>query len=298
MDVANAALNTRELSFYQDDGYRIDATLYLPPDKEPSVSVVFCHGYLGTRGMVAPIIAQGLVERVDAAILTFDYSGFGTSEGPRCRLDPWREVRDVRAGVSYMLQEMPSAPVGLFGMSFGGAISTAAAATDARVGALVSVSPFASGPRWMRDLRATWQWIVFQEEIAADRINRTITGSSRLISPEWIMPRDPESQAFNDKLLEEFPERRTQLDIVSADRVMEFDPFSLASNLRSTPTLYMHATRDLLIPFAHAEDLAREAHGELKAFEGIGHYDLYDGQPLIDMLDAAAGWYDRHLVSR
>jgi fermentation-respiration switch protein FrsA (DUF1100 family) len=72
----------------------------------------------------------------------------------------------------------------------------------------------------------------------------------------------------------------------------------VASALRSTPTLYVHATRDLLIPFSHAEDLAREADGELMAFEGIGHYDLYEGQPLVDMLDAAAGWYDRHLVSR
>jgi pimeloyl-ACP methyl ester carboxylesterase len=291
----NPEPRVRDIHFHQDDGYQIDGTLYLPSAGEPGMSIVFCHGYLGTRAILAPEVAAGLIQRTSAAVLAFDYSGFGTSEGPRRRLDPWREVRDVRAAVSWMTQEFPAARVGLLGVSFGGAISTVAAATDDRVGALVALSAFASGSRWMRDLRPNWQWIAFQEELSADRVDRVLTGASRAIDPDWIMPRDPESAAFNQKLLQEFPERKVELDVVSAERIAEFEPLDVASRLQSTPSLYMHAIRDLLIPFGHAEDLAAAACGKLLPFDGIGHYGFYEGQPLVDFLDNAAGWYDANL---
>ena len=281
----------REVHFHQDDGYRIDGTLYLPPVGEPEMSVVFCHGYLGTRAILAPEVAAGLIHRINVAVLAFDYSGFGTSEGPRRRLDPWREVRDVRAAVSWMTHAFPKARVALLGVSFGGAISTVAAATDDRVVALVALSAFASGSRWMHDLRPNWQWIEFQEELSADRVERVLTGASRAVQPDWIMPRDPESAAFNQKLLEEYPERKVELDLVSAERIAEFEPLNVASQLKSKPSLYLHATRDLLIPIGHAEDLAAAAGAQLLRFEGIGHYGFYEGLPLVDFLDNAADWY-------
>jgi pimeloyl-ACP methyl ester carboxylesterase len=251
--------------------------------------------------LAEPQIAAGLAERLDVAVLTFDYSGFGTSEGPRCRLDPQREVRDVRAAISWMCATFPAAAdcVGLYGTSFGGAISTVAAATDDRVKALVSVSPFASGKRWMRDLRPHWQWLEFVEGIEADRLERVKPGAtSRRVDPDWIMPRDPEAAAYNAMLLREFPERRSELDVVSGELIVDFEPIEYSDRLRDTPTLYMHCVRDLLIPVSHAEELARRAGAQLVTFNGIGHYDVYDGQPLIDVLDLAAGWFDEHLNTK
>jgi pimeloyl-ACP methyl ester carboxylesterase len=112
------------------------------------------------------------------------------------------------------------------------------------------------------------------------------------------MPRDPEAAAYNAMLLREFPERRSELDVVSGELIVDFEPIDYSDRLRGTPTLYMHCVRDLLIPVSHAEDLARRAGAQLVTFNGSGHYDLYDGQPLIDVLDLAAGWFDEHLNTK
>jgi pimeloyl-ACP methyl ester carboxylesterase len=292
-------MKTEEVAFVQDDGFRLDGTVYRREDSAPAMLIVFCQGYNATREYVAPQIADGLAERLDAAVLTFDYSGFGTSEGPRNRLDPQRQVRDVRSGVSWMIGEFPSAAssVGLYGTSFGGAISTVAAAVDDRVRALVSVSPFASGSTWMRDLRPYWQWVEFMEEIEADRLGRVRPGArSKLVDPDWIMPRDPEAAAYNNMLKQQFPGRHSELDVVSAELISQFEPRDYAAALRGKPTLYVHCTRDLLIAVAHAEELARRAEAPLMTLDRIGHHDVYEGQPLTDILDRAAEWYSTHLT--
>lgn len=286
-----------EVSFLQDDGYRLDGTLY-QASSDPAISIVFCHGYNSSREYVAPQIAEGLVERLDAAVLVFDYSGFGTSEGPRHRLDPQREVRDVHSAVSWIIGELPRTEprLALYGTSFGGAISSVAAATDDRVQALVSVSPFASGSLWMRDLRPYWQWIEFTEVLEEDRRARVKPGArSKLVHPDWIMPRDPEAAAYNEMLLRDFPDRISDLDVVSAELVSQFEPQDYSAGLEGKPTLYMHCTRDLLIGVHHAQELARRSGAELVTFDEIGHHEVYHGQPLTDVLDNAAAWYTRHL---
>jgi pimeloyl-ACP methyl ester carboxylesterase len=277
------------VAFFQDDGYRISGDLYLPSGV-PRLGVVFCHGWGGTKNIVAPVLAGEVVDRVGAAALVFDYSGWGESEGPRQRLDPWREVRDVHADISYLLAEMPelAGKVGLYGFSFGGAISTYAAATDERVACLVAIASFTDGDRLMREMRAWWEYKEFMARIRKDRLARARSGESELVDPDWILKRDPEAKAFNEQLRKEHPERNFLLDLVSADLICSFNVARVAPMLMGRPALFIHCGEDLLVPPPHSVDLARLSGGESYIVPGLGHYEIYDGEGLALVSSLAA----------
>lgn len=288
---------SESVSFFNDEGHRIAADLY-PGPSSSTLGVVFCHGWGGTKNIVAPTLAAELQSRLDCTALTFDYSGFGESEGPRQRLDPLREVADVAAAVSYLQQRFPALAdrIALYGFSFGGAISTYAAATDPRVAALLAVSGFASGDQLMRDIRPLWQYVEFRDKIAADRLTRVVSGASEAVDPDWILVRDPIAKQFNEELLRTNPERKFQLDVVSAELICDFDVTAIAGRLRGRPAKFVHTERDVLNSPTYSSDLADLAGGELAILAGFGHYDIYGGPGLAAVSDHAAEFFARTLA--
>lgn len=288
--------DVRDVTFYQDDGHLLRGQVVHPGhESEPRpFGIVFCHGYGGTIDHLAPDIASDLAAATDAEVLIFDYSGFGQSEGPLNRLDPIREVRDVRAALDWFAQQSGRASDSLFlyGTSFGAAVATVAAGQHASVRGVVAVSGFYSGRRWMQDLRPNWQWIEFQELLAEDRQSRVVTGQSEVTDPDLIMPRDPESAAYNKKTLETYPERRKfRLDLVSAERIVEFDVAELALGLRGRRSLFVHCERDLLMPYTHSRELAERFGGEFYLVPRAGHYDIYRGPVQRQIAQLAGDWY-------
>ena len=280
--------------FYQDDGYKLEGDILVRAGTTPKVAIIFCNGWGGTRGLGAnpATFATGFADRIDALTLNFDYSGWGGSEGPKNRLDPFREAADVRCAVSYVKQRFPelAGRIVLFGISFGGGIVPVAGGWDPRVAAVVALSGYASGERFLRDQRAHWQWIEFGERLERDRLQRVVSGKSELVDPDEIMVRDPEASAYNQKLLAEYPTRRFKLDLVSAERIRDFNVAGPAAGLRGRPSLFIHAERDLLIPWQSNAATAEAAGGKFVLLPGIGHYDVYAGKPLVEILDHIGGF--------
>jgi pimeloyl-ACP methyl ester carboxylesterase len=256
--------------------------------------IVFCHGWGGHRllGNNHNLFATGLLDRLEALFFIADYSGFGGSEGPRGRLDPFREVLDVRSTVSYISQRYPELAdrIILYGISFGGGIVPVAGGTDPRVAAVVALSGYASGARFLRDQRPWWQWVEWKELLERDRLERVVSGRSRMMDPNDVMIRDPEAMAYNREMMAKQPELRWEIDLVSADRIMEYDVAGPARGLQGRPSLFMHAERDLLIPWESNKETADAAGGRWILLPRVGHYEVYAGQPLIDVLDHIAGF--------
>ena len=292
------AHSAKQVFFYQDDGYRIAADLYQRKSGSPKVAIVFCHGYGATKDRIVADLAAGLLDLANVAILAFYYSGFGASEGPRARLDPSREVRDVRNAVTWLAEKIPGVPIVLWGISFGGPIAVDAASRDERVAGMVDIALFTSGAQWMRDLRPNWQWVEFQEAIAQDRKERMRTGVSRKVHPDWIMPRDPEAAAYNKKTLEEHPELAFELDVASAELIVEYEPLAHGHKLRGRPALFIHCGRDLLMPTEYAWHAAEVTGGEVLILEGVGHHEVYAGEPRKQALQAIADWLHKRVLGK
>jgi uncharacterized protein len=285
------------VQFFQDDGYRIAGDLYGDPAIAPGL-IIFCHGWGGTKEIVAPVLATEMVERTGCAALVFDYSGWGMSGGPRSRIDPHYQARDVRSAVSYVAGRFPhlDSRIGLYGFSFGGAISTYVGAVDKRVSAVVSIAAFTDGVRFMKEMRPRWEYVDFLATLEQDRRERAATGKSTQVDPDTILRRDPTSRAFNEELRKRFPERSFTIDLCSADRILDFEPITFAPRLAGRPVMFIHCEHDVIASPDNSVELAKACDGELRIIPGLGHYDIYAG-PGLEQVSAAAAEPFRRMVS-
>ncbi len=93
----------RPVSFYSE-GMKLDGDLFLPDDiaaGEKRAGIVLCHGYTGVKDLYLPDNAR-VLNLAGYVVLTFDYKGWGKSEGPRTRLDPHGRVADVQAAMTFL----------------------------------------------------------------------------------------------------------------------------------------------------------------------------------------------------
>src|SRR5437016_13577452 len=91
---------SKRATFYSES-FKLAGDLYLPPDLgkgEKRAGIVLCNGYTGIRNLYLPEIARVLNE-AGYVVLTFDYKGWGDSEGPKSRLAPYSRVADVQASL-------------------------------------------------------------------------------------------------------------------------------------------------------------------------------------------------------
>src|SRR5262249_54872323 len=135
--------------------------------------IVLCHGYTGVKDLYLPDNARVLNE-AGYVVMTFDYKGWGDSEGPRNRLAPYSRVADVQAALTYIgtLPEVDPQRLGIYGTSYGGATVVWVAAVDARVKCVVSVVGIGNGTRWMRSVRRPDEFYDLLERAAQDRVKR------------------------------------------------------------------------------------------------------------------------------
>jgi fermentation-respiration switch protein FrsA (DUF1100 family) len=135
-----------DLTLTAEDGVRIHA-FYLPPTGEPRWTVLLAHG---NGGNVSHRLDRALLlqSKLQAAVLLFDYRGYGRSEGSP---DEEGTYRDARAAHRWLVEEkgVPADRLVAFGESLGSAVALdLALARPCR--ALVLESPFASVPAMAR----------------------------------------------------------------------------------------------------------------------------------------------------
>ena len=114
----------KAINFYSE-GVRLVGDVFYPDGLKPSdkrAGIVLCHGYTGVKDLYLPDNARVLNE-AGYVVLTFDYKGWGDSEGPRSRLAPYSRVADVQAALTFLGMQPNVDPksLGLYGTSYGGA---------------------------------------------------------------------------------------------------------------------------------------------------------------------------------
>ena len=81
---------SKPVSFYSE-GVKLAGDLFLPADAKQGdrrAGIVLCHGYTGVRSIYLPDNARVLAE-AGYVVMSFDYKGWGDSEGPKSRLAPY-----------------------------------------------------------------------------------------------------------------------------------------------------------------------------------------------------------------
>ena len=283
------------------EGVRLAGDLYLPdalPAGERRAGIVLCHGYTGVKDLYLPDNARVLVE-AGYVVMTFDYKGWGTSQGSRSRLAPYSRVADVQAALSYLATRPDVDPdrLGIYGTSYGGATVAWTAAIDERVKCTVSVVGIGHGARWMRSVRRPDEWHDLLERSRRDRAQRALTGESEFVPREDILLPDRQSAELAAAARRNNPAAVGTIPLEYIDETLSFHPEWIVDRIAPRPILFVTTDDDRLVP--PEESLALYARAgdpkKLVVLRGYGHYQVYVEPAFGELMREVVTWYREHL---
>jgi dipeptidyl aminopeptidase/acylaminoacyl peptidase len=293
----------KPVTFYSE-GIKLAGDVYLPEDIKPAerrAGIVLCHGYTGVRNIYLPDNARVLAD-AGYVVLNFDYKGWGDSEGPKTRLAPYSRVADVQAALSFLSAhpQVDTNRLGIYGTSYGGATVVFVAAIDPRVKCVVSVVGIGNGARWMRSVRRPDEYHDLLARADEDRRNRALTGASALADRNEILLPDRQSAELGAAARKNNPFAVTQVPLEFIDDTLGFNPDWVVDRIAPRPVLFITAGDDRLVPPQESEAMHARA-GEPKklvVLKGVGHYEVYGGEPFRRVMDETLAWYRAHLPAR
>ena len=290
----------RGVTFYSGDA-RLAADLYLPDTLaggERRPGVVLCCGYTGVKNLYLDEMARRFAAGGFVA-LTFDYKGWGGSEGPKLRLAPYGRVEDTQAALTFLSTQAGVDPdrLGLYGISYGGSTATFTAAIDDRVKAIVSITGVGNGERWMRGVRQPWDFRRLVERATIDRIQQVSTGVSAWADRSDVLQLDPQSVEISARARASLPGASMQVPLAMVHETLGFNPEWVVDRISPRAALFITSDRDELVLPDESIALHRLA-GEPKKLvilHGYGHYEVFTS-PALDLIIAeAVPWFWRYL---
>lgn len=298
-------MRTRECTFYSD-GVRLDGVLQCPDGAAPAGGfpvIVVCSGYQGLKELIPGKLWQSITD-AGFACFSFDYRGFGTSDGDSGRLIPAEQVEDVYHGVTWLTQQddIDAGRIGLIGWGFGGGIALQAAADDSRVCAIASLSGIGDGGRAVRDSYVYADWLALQQRLQEEEIKRTMTGESTRVSPWVLVPLEPGTRGDVDREMYAKHERfGIEMYLYSAAAYFAFQPEKAAARISPRPLLIMHGTHNGLHPIDEARSVYAHAAEPKTLIElpGATHLDWIEpAHPLFKTAMASlTDWFTDALPS-
>ena len=290
----------RPVSFYSE-GVRLVGDLYYPESLKPGerrAGIVLCHGYTGVKDIYLPDNARVLNEAGYVA-MTFDYKGWGDSEGPRSRLAPYSRVADVQAALTFLgtVPEVDPDRLGIYGTSYGGATVVWVGAIDRRVKCVVSVVGIGNGERWMRSVRRPDEFHDLLERSRQDRMKRALDGKSGFVAREEILLPDRQSAELAAAARRNNPAAVSVIPLEYVDETLQFNPEWVVDKIAPRPILFITTDDDRLVPPEESIQLHARA-GEPKklvVLEGYGHYEVYMEPAFSRVMQATVAWYREHL---
>lgn len=296
-------MTSTRVDFYSE-GVRLSGDLFLPDGLETGdrrAGIVLCHGYTGVRNLYLPDIAREL-NRFGYVVLTFDYKGWGDSDGPKSRLSPYGRVIDSQAAITFLGAQPMVDPdrIGIYGTSYGGATVVWTAAVDTRVKAVVGVVGIGHGRRWMRSVRRPDEFADLLERSRADRVRRVMTGQSEFVERSDILLPDRQSAELAAAQRKGNPGAVSQIPLEFIDDTLEFHPEWVVDKIAPRPLLLITTDDDRLVPPEESESLYARA-GEPKqlvVLKGWGHYEVYTGEPFRQVMAPTVEWFQRYLPAR
>lgn len=301
MDVDGFPKLVRKPVTFWSDGTRLAGDVFHPKGLEAGEKlpvIVLCHGWGGLKAHLNRAIAPRFASE-GYLVLAFDYRGWGEShnrlvlhgempepdadgyvtvkvQAIREVVDPLDQQEDIDAAITFVEGE-PHADVeriGIWGSSFGAAHVVWRAAHDRRVKAVVS----------------------------------QVGAYSRSDAPESVAQAATLHQSKIRRVRGEIePVPQTKPEGIPAElrgtpyleRMSEFAPGDFIDDIH-VPVQILQAENEHYFDVAEAAQWAYEAlkkrvPAEYHLMKGIGHYDIYRGEPLNKAMELEIAFFNKHL---
>lgn len=250
-----------DLHFRSNDT-RCAATLHLPEGPGPFPAILMVHGWGGVQDALT-LPFYGPFNQAGFAVMTFDYAGWGKSEGaPRNVINPWHRERDIERALEHLRAQpaIDARRIVLWGTSFGGGHVVKLAARHPELLGAIAQVPMLDG---MAAVRAVPPTRLLRFGLSA--LNDLRRGRDPVYLPvvapegEWAsMDRDGAAEAMRkgmQALVERSGPEAGQYDNRIAARSLLtmglYRPFKSLMDV-SIPMLIVGATRDSVAPFVES----------------------------------------------
>jgi dipeptidyl aminopeptidase/acylaminoacyl peptidase len=289
---------TRIVHFYSE-GSRLEGDYFLPTDLRPGErrpGIVLCHGYSGIRNLILPDYAK-IFAAAGYVVLSFDYRGFGGSEGPKWRIMALEQIDDIRNAITWLeaQPEIDARRIGVWGTSNGGAHAPYVAGVDERVKAAVGQVGYGDGRRLIMEIRTPEERRALETLLTEDRRKRVLTGHGGAATCDVLLA-SPQTRAFFAEALKAAPELYCEIPWASAEKTMEYRPIDVVDRIAPRALMLIGAEKDDLCKFDGYRDLYERAR-EPKKLIGlpITHYEIYTPTWVEKSARLALDWLDQHL---
>lgn len=132
-------MKSQRISFPNTRGEKLSARLDLPEDEQPIAYALFAHCFTCTKSIKAAVNIAAALNRERIAVLRFDFTGLGQSEGDFADTNFSTNVADLIVAATYMENEL-EAPQIIIGHSLGGAAVIQAAGEIPSLKAVVTIA--------------------------------------------------------------------------------------------------------------------------------------------------------------
>lgn len=277
-------------------GLHLAGRVYGPLKARPAPVVVLCHGFCGIQDILLPAYAEAFADAGFLAV-TFDYQGFGASDGERGRLVPQQQVVDVLAVIDWVKAQSWANPerIALWGTSLGACNALVAASRTAALKCLLLQMPFANGETLITGRLPVAERAAFLETLEKMQARRVSTGKELLVPIPKVMS-DPQSRAFFERYKTLYPQMDVKIPFLTVWEMARYKPVDVAIRV-VTPTLVVLAGDDEVNPPEQGLELYGRLRGRkaLQVIDKAGHYDLYEGRTFDQVVGFQLDWLAQYL---
>ncbi|TKI04857.1 alpha/beta hydrolase [Martelella alba] len=262
----------------------------------PSPTIILCNGFFGIQDLLLPAFARLFAEAGYTAV-TFDYRGFGESEGEPGRIIPAKQIEDIIAVLDWCLtcSMIDARRIALWGTSLGGCHVVEAAVRRQEVKCVVSQMAFADGEQLVTgDMGADEKkrFLNTMERMAA---KKKLSGKELFVPIIKVMT-DEESRVFFGKNQKLFPALERKVPYLTVWEAIKYRPATAAAKI-TQPVLMVFAENDKVIAleyglaFYQAIASEKRCHIQSKA----RHYDLFVGEHFTQVAQRQLHWLREYL---
>jgi uncharacterized protein len=285
----------KNIEFYSENCL-IKGHLYLPENNEGKLpGIVMCQGFAGIKEMLLPPFAEKFSGN-GFAVLTFDYRGFGGSEGVRGLLSASNQVKDIRNATTFMqgLPEVEPERIGIWGSSYGGANAITVSGLDKRIKCTCTQLPFGDGERVILGQKTEEEKRKLLESLNKIWI-KTVTKNKGMMMPVNKFLTDKQSIEAYSKYIERFPEMNIKIPFLTMMETIEYKPENYLKNT-TIPIHITGAEKDIVNPIFESESIYEKANGP-KALLKVNatHFEIYEGKIFDKVSEAQINWYKKYL---
>lgn len=275
----------------------ITLTFRVPEGNVKHPLIILCHGFCGIRHVLLPSFAEAFTD-AGFATITFDYRGFGESDGERGRLVPAMQTEDIISVIDWAEKQecVDNQRIGLWGTSFGGCHVFSVAAQDKRIRSIVSQLAFADGESLVTGGMSEDEKTSFMTTLTRMVEKKKNSGKEMFVGVTRVLS-DEESKAFFEKVKKQHPEMDIKIPFLTVMETLQYKPAVEAGSVRC-PVLVVIAGQDTVNPPAQGRELFDAVAAENKKLyeeTGARHYDIYEGEHFKRVSAVQTQWFQNTL---